>query len=107
LKRIAVIVVCFALFGLGNVTMAQNSPRVAPDNSAINVRDRDPNAMTASEQSNVKSNAALTRQIRRSVTNDHSLSTPAHCEDCHRKGLRHAARASEDRGGKDRYREQG
>jgi hypothetical protein len=39
--------------GLGTVTMAQESAPVAPDNSAVNVRDRDPGAMTAGEQSNL------------------------------------------------------
>ena len=48
MKRIALtLVLSSALVGLGSVAMAQNSTPVAPDNSAVNVRDRDPDAMTA------------------------------------------------------------
>jgi hyperosmotically inducible periplasmic protein len=78
LKRIALtLVLSSALLGLGTVTMAQESA-AAPDNSAVNVRDRDPGAMTAGEQSNVKSDVELTREIRRAVVKDHSLSMLAH-----------------------------
>jgi osmotically-inducible protein OsmY len=58
--------------------MAQESAPVAPDNSAVNVRDRDPGAMTAGAQSNAKSDVELTREIRRAVVKDHSLSMLAH-----------------------------
>jgi hyperosmotically inducible periplasmic protein len=79
LKRIALtLVLSSALLGLPTVTMAQESAPVAPDNSAVNVRDRDPGAMTASEQSNAKSDVELTREIRRAVVKDHSLSMLAH-----------------------------
>jgi len=79
LKRIALtLVLSSVLLGLGTVTMAQESGSVAPDNSAVNVRDRDPGAMTAGEQSNSKSDVELTREIRRAVVKDHSLSMLAH-----------------------------
>jgi hyperosmotically inducible periplasmic protein len=79
LKRIALtLVLSSALLGLGTVTMAQESAPVAPDNSAVNVRDRDPGAMTAGVQSNAKSDVELTREIRRAVVKDHSLSMLAH-----------------------------
>jgi osmotically-inducible protein OsmY len=58
--------------------MAQDSAPVAHNNSAVNVRDRAPGAMTAGEQSNAKSDVALTRKIRRAVVKDHSLSMLAH-----------------------------
>jgi hyperosmotically inducible protein len=78
-KRIGLaLVLSSALLGLGTVTMAQDSKPVAPDNSAVNVRDRDPGAMTAGQQSNAKSDVKLTRQIRRAVMKDHSLSMLAH-----------------------------
>lgn len=64
--------------GLGSFTMAQDSPAAAPDNSAVNVRDRAPGAMTAGQQSNAKSDVELTREIRRAVVKDHSLSMLAH-----------------------------
>jgi hyperosmotically inducible periplasmic protein len=79
LKRIALtLILSSVLLGLGTVTMAQESGSVAPDNSAVNVRDRDPGAMTAGEQSNAKSDVELTREIRRAVVKDHSLSMLAH-----------------------------
>jgi hyperosmotically inducible protein len=77
-KRIALILVLSSALGLGTVAMAQESaPPVAPDNSAVNARDRAPGAMTAGEQSNAKSDVNLTREIRRAVK-DHSLSMLAH-----------------------------
>jgi hyperosmotically inducible periplasmic protein len=79
LKRIAsILVLCSALLGLGTVTLAQDSAPVAPDNSAVNVRDRSPGAMTADQQSNAKSDVELTREIRRAVVKDKSLSMMAH-----------------------------
>jgi len=79
LKRIVLTLVgSSALLGLCAVTMAQDSAPVAPNNSAVNVRDRAPGAMTAGEQSNAKSDVALTRKIRRAVVKDHSLSMLAH-----------------------------
>jgi len=71
LKKLALtLVLSSALLALGNVTMAQDSKPVAPDNSAVNVRDRDPNAMTAGEQSTAKSDVELTREIRQAVVKD-------------------------------------
>ena len=79
MKRIALtLVLSSALLGLGTVTMAQDSKPVAPDNSAVNVRDRAPDAMTAGEQSSATNDVALTRNIRRAVIRDHSLSMLAH-----------------------------
>jgi hyperosmotically inducible periplasmic protein len=79
LKRIALtLVLSSALLGLGTVTMAQDSKPVAPDNSAVNVRDRAPDAMTAGAQSSATNDVALTRNIRRAVVRDHSLSMLAH-----------------------------
>ena len=79
MKRIALtLVLSSALLGLGTITMAQDERPVAPDNSAVNVRDRAPDAMTAGEQSNAKSDVELTREIRRAVVKDDSLSMLAH-----------------------------
>ena len=79
MKRIALtLVLSSVLLALGTVTMAQESGSAAPDNSAVNVRDRGPGAMTAGEQSNRKSDVELTREIRRAVVKDHSLSMLAH-----------------------------
>jgi len=79
LKRIALtLVASWVLLGLCTATMAQDSAPVAPNDTAVNVRDRAPDAMTAGEQSNAKSDVALTRKIRRAVVKDHSLSMLAH-----------------------------
>jgi hyperosmotically inducible protein len=79
LKRIALtLVLGSALLSFGPVAMAQNASAVAPDNSAVNVRDRNQNAMTADQQANAKTDVELTREIRRSVVKDQSLSMMAH-----------------------------
>ena len=79
MKRLALTQVMFStLLGLGFVAMAQDSTPPAPDNSAVNVRDRAPGAMTAGQQSNSTSDVELTRRIRRAVVQDHSLSMLAH-----------------------------
>jgi hyperosmotically inducible protein len=79
LKRLALTLVMLStLLKLGFVAMAQDSTPPAPDNSAVNVRDRAPGAMTAGQQSNSTSDVELTRRIRRAVVQDHSLSMLAH-----------------------------
>ena len=79
MKQIALtLILLSALWGLGTPTMAQETPPAAPDNSAVNVRDRAPGAMTAGQQSNAKSDVEITREIRRAVVKDHSLSMLAH-----------------------------
>ena len=79
MKRIALtLVASSALLGLCTVTMAQDSAPVAPNNTAVNERDRAPDSMTAGEQSNAKGDVALTRKIRRAVVKDSSLSMLAH-----------------------------
>ena len=79
MKRLALTLVMFStLLKLGFVAMAQDSTPPAPDNSAVNVRDRAPGAMTAGQQSNSTSEVELTRRIRRAVVQDHSLSMLAH-----------------------------
>jgi len=60
------------------MAIAQEARPAAPDNSAVNVRDRAPGAMTADQQSNAKSDVELTRKIRRAVMRDSSLSVMAH-----------------------------
>ena len=77
-KTVLTLALSSALLGLATWTMAQESPPPAPDNSAVNVRDRAPGAMTADQQSNAKSDVELTRRIRRAVVKDHSLSMLAH-----------------------------
>ena len=79
MKKIVYSLILFsALFGAGTVAMAQESTPVAPDNAAVNTRDRAPEAMTAGEQSNAKDDVNLTRNIRRAVVKDGTLSKMAH-----------------------------
>lgn len=47
------------------------------DNSSINIRDRDPNSMTADQQSDNTSDIDITRYIRKSLMKEDELSTYA------------------------------
>jgi hyperosmotically inducible protein len=67
-----------AMLAMGSVAWAQAATPTAPNNTGINVRDRDAGAMTAGQQSNRTSDVNLTRQIRRAVEKDNTLSTVAH-----------------------------
>ena len=49
-----------------------------PDNTKVNVRDRDASRVTADQQQNKKSDLTITRDIRRAIVADKSLSTYAH-----------------------------
>jgi hyperosmotically inducible periplasmic protein len=67
-----------AMLAMGSTGWTQSVTPPAPNDSGINVRDRDAGAMTAGQQSNQKSDIQLTRQIRRAVEKDRALSTVAH-----------------------------
>ena len=68
---------CAALLAGIPGSWAQSAP-VAPNNTGINARDRNPDQPTADQQSNHKSDIELTRSIRRSLEKDPSLSAAAH-----------------------------
>ena len=55
---------------------AQNSPQ--PDNTKTNKQDRNSDAATADKQKDNKSDRETTRQIRKAIVDDKSLSTYAH-----------------------------
>ncbi len=58
---------------------AQNTDSgVKPDNTKVNKQDRDANQPTADQQKNNASDLDLTKNIRRSIMDDKSLSTDAH-----------------------------
>lgn len=65
-----------ALLTMAATASAETPP--APDNSKVNERDRDRNAITAESQSNASSDTELTRRIRRDLTSDKDLSVNAH-----------------------------
>lgn len=79
MKRFAIsLVLSSAVVALSSGAIAQNSAPTLPDNSAVNVRDRDSGALTADQQSNAKGDEELTRKIRRAIVKDDSLSMMAH-----------------------------
>jgi hyperosmotically inducible protein len=66
-------------FCAASMAAAQTSDSATqPDNTKINQRDRDPNQPTADQQKNNRSDRMLTKNIRRSIMADKSLSTNAH-----------------------------
>jgi osmotically-inducible protein OsmY len=68
-----------ALLAVGTVVVAQDTPPApAPDNTKTNERDRDSSQPTADQQKENPSDRDITRDIRRSITQDKSLSTYAH-----------------------------
>jgi hyperosmotically inducible periplasmic protein len=72
---------CFPLALRAASQNRQASPdnkAVKQDNTAVNQGDRATGAQTAGQQSNSKSDVDMTRQIRRAIVNDKSLSTYAH-----------------------------
>lgn len=76
-RSMLMFVTALALLSVCSIAPARE-PSPAPDNSGVNVRDRNPDAMTAGQQSNAKSDVELTREIRRAVMKDSSLSMTAH-----------------------------
>jgi hyperosmotically inducible protein len=78
IKRLISVLATVALLSASYVgAEAQTPTSIAPDNTGINVRDRNPAAMTAGEQSESKSDLKLTRQIRKAIMADNSLSMTA------------------------------
>ena len=65
------------LFGIVLGAQAQDAA-TKPDNTKVNKRDRSASAVTADQQKVNASDQELTRNIRRSVVADKSLSTYAH-----------------------------
>src|SRR5579864_2612305 len=78
---VAVGLFCFPLAPRAASQDRQASPdnkAVKQDNTAVNKGDRATDAQTAGQQSNDKSDVDMTRQIRRAIVSDKSLSTYAH-----------------------------
>ena len=68
-----------ALLVAGTLAMAQDATQApAPDNTKMNNRDRNPAQATADQQKENRSDRDITREIRRSIMQDKSLSTYAH-----------------------------
>jgi hyperosmotically inducible periplasmic protein len=62
--------------GIGT-SFAQAYPNAAPDNSAVNQRDRDQQNLTPIDQSNKPEDVKMTREIRRAIVKDDQLSMDA------------------------------
>jgi hyperosmotically inducible protein len=77
-RFVSLILVCIvgsALSLSGQTVQRKTTP---PDNTKTNERDRAPNSPTAGQQKENRSDLDITRDIRRSITKDKSLSTYAH-----------------------------
>jgi hyperosmotically inducible periplasmic protein len=79
--------VAAALFALGCLSSrgfaadhvaSPSGAQYPADNTGKNVRDRGESAVTADQQSNSQGDMNITREIRRQIVNDKSLSTSAH-----------------------------
>lgn len=62
---------------LGPAYLAE-AQQPSPDNTKVNKRDQQPSQKTADQQKNNASDLETTRQIRKAITADDSLSTDAH-----------------------------
>ena len=72
----AVVFVACASIAAAAAPQAPQPP--APDNTKTNARDRQPSQVTADQQKNNSADLETTRQIRKALTADKSLSTYAH-----------------------------
>lgn len=76
--RLAILAVSMMLSAT-TLAIAQDTPQTpAPDNTKTNDRDRSPSQPTADQQKENRPDRDITRDIRRSITEDKSLSTYAH-----------------------------
>src|SRR5580698_3469549 len=74
-----VLAIAFALSLASTLARAQDSSTPpAPDNTKVNDRDRSPSEPTADQQKENRPDRDITRDIRRSIMQDKSLSTYAH-----------------------------
>ena len=71
-RLVSSLLVCVLGFGL-----SLSAQTTAPDNTKVNKRDQDQSRPTASQQKENRPDRDITRQIRRSITQDKGLSTYA------------------------------
>jgi hyperosmotically inducible periplasmic protein len=77
MKHLVIMFLTLLVFASSPV-FAEISPSAEPDNSGINRRDRSESAKTPENQGSDQGDVELTRQIRKEITQDDSLSTLAH-----------------------------
>ncbi len=68
----------FLLTGCALATAQDSQSNPQPDNTRVNQRDRSSDEATADRQKANRSDRDITQQIRRSITNDKSISTYGH-----------------------------
>jgi hyperosmotically inducible periplasmic protein len=79
IKCVIEVVTLSVLLAAGSFAIAQDmSQTPAPDNTKINDRDRNSAQSTADQQKENRPDRDITRDIRRSIVQDKSLSTYAH-----------------------------
>ena len=66
------------LVGGSALGVCQDPATPPPDNTKVNERDRNANQPTADQQKENRSDREITKQIRKAIENDKSLSTDAH-----------------------------
>jgi hyperosmotically inducible protein len=76
--RRLMLAITFSAASLGIYAQAPDTGSVKPDNTKVNKRDRATGEPTADQQKNNRSDLDLTKNIRRSIMDDKSLSTYAH-----------------------------
>ena len=69
---------CLLVGAWGLVSAQDSSQQAPPDNTKVNQRDRNQSEPTADQQKENRSDRDISQQIRKSVTQDKSLSTDAH-----------------------------
>jgi hyperosmotically inducible periplasmic protein len=74
----AILLTSLGLWAQQDQTPSTDTTNTAPDNTKVNQRDRNPSQPTADQQTNAKSDREMTRQIRRAIVKDKSLSSYAH-----------------------------
>src|ERR1700721_1948808 len=79
LSPLAAVLVAILLIGPTTPVFAQSAVNnTAPDNTAVNMRDRSSTEPTADQGQNNASDLATMQQVRKAVVSDKSLSTYAH-----------------------------
>jgi hyperosmotically inducible protein len=73
-----ILAIAFVLSLASTLASAQDSSAPPPDNTKVNERDRSPSEPTADQQKENRPDRDITRDIRRSILQDKSLSTYAH-----------------------------
>ena len=76
-RFISSVLVCVLGFGLSIFAQTSNRQTAPPDNTKVNKRDQNQKQPTADQQKENRPDREITRDIRRSITNDKGLSTYA------------------------------